>query len=213
MTQKCCIKCGQPLTAGGKFCPGCGHPVGNLSERDTRQNSTGSNWLRDGIVIVGILIVVVTGYMFLRETPSQPESAMVTSPVGHEGMGAALGNVPTDYVGLIESGNQYMDAGNFPMAAEMYRRALVIDGHSPDVRTDFGACLHAMGLPERALDEFRMVSEEYPEHTIVRFNMGIVHYGQGRLDSARQYWESFLQVSPDGEPAEKARAYLEEMGS
>jgi len=213
VTQKCCVECGQVLSAEDKFCSGCGHPVGNGSNREVNQLSAGGNWRRDGIIIAGIVIVVVTGYMFLRETPSQPESAAITSPLGHEDMGAALANIPVDYAGLVEEGNHYMDAGDFPLAAEMYRRALEIDGHSPDVRTDFGACLHSMGLPERALDEFRTVYEEHPEHTIVRFNMGIVHYGQGRLDSARQYWEEFLQVSPDSGPAETARAYLEEMGS
>jgi len=215
MSEMFCTECRQVLPAGAKFCTGCGHPVGGGS-----RPATGANWLRDGLIIMVLIVVVIGGFggyrlwsWYMQKTPPPTHEAIeMSSPADHEGMGASLTNVPTDYTGLVNGGNQYMDAGNFPMAAEYYGRAMKIDGSSPDVRTDYGACLHAMGLAERGLDEFRTVYLEHPEHTIVRYNMGIVHYGLGRVDSAKQYWEEFLSFSPEGNSAESARVYLEQIG-
>lgn len=211
MTNEFCSDCGQALSAGARFCSNCGHPAGSGSGPSKDQTSVSGNWRRDGLIVLGVLVVISASYLFTRETPQQVAPAQVTSPDGHEGMGASLTDLPTDYAGLIDGGNQHMDAGNFPMAAEMYKRALAIDGSSPDVRTDFGACLHSMGLAPRALEEFRTVYQEHPGHALVRFNMGIVHFGENRLDSARHYWEEFLQMQPEGEAAETARGYLEGM--
>lgn len=211
MSEKFCTECREVISAGAKFCAACGHPVGGQASPPAKAVSSGGNWRRDGLIVVGLIVVVAVSYWFVRETPQAPEPAQVTGPEGHEGMGSALTNVPTDYAGLVSGGNQHMDAGNFPMAAEFYGRAMKIDGSSPDVRTDYGSCLHAMGLAERGLEEFRKVYLEHPDHNIVRYNMGIVHYGLGRLDSAKQYWEEFLAGNPEGGAAESARDYLKEM--
>lgn len=124
-----------------------------------------------------------------------------------------LANLPTDYPSLVQLGNELYDRQNFPMAAEVYRQALEIDGSSPDLRTDFGSCLHAMGLPHRALEEFRTVIGEHPEHAISRFNMGIVFHDLGQTDSARYYWEKYIAMDPGGTLAETAHKLLEELGS
>ena len=214
MKQEYCTECNEELPADARFCPGCGQAVGSPSAPTAKPLSAGGSWRRDGLIIVGIVLLVVIGYLLMRDDASQVESTEIVSPPGHEGMdGAILANLPTDYEGLVDAGNQTYDEGNFPLAAELYRRALAIDGHSPDVRTDFGACLHAMGLPERALEEFRIVMVEHPDHAIVRYNMGIVHYSQGQLDSARYYWDEFLSMAPNSEPAETVRGYLREMES
>jgi tetratricopeptide (TPR) repeat protein len=101
-----------------------------------------------------------------------------------------------------------MDSFNYAVAAECYRRALDLDDRSADVRCDFGACLHAMGLPQRALEEFRIVLAAEPTHQVVHFNLGIVHYDLGRLDSARYYWEALLALNPDERAAERVRELL-----
>ena len=55
-----------------------------------------------------------------------------------------LTDLPTDYMGLVQAGNENMDQRQFPLAAECYRRALAIDGSSTDVRTDYGAWEYTM---------------------------------------------------------------------
>ncbi len=214
MQQEQCTECNKELPSNARFCPGCGQAVENANGNEAAAPADAGNKRRDVLIIMGIVLVVVTGYWFMRDDASQAETTEAVGPPGHEEIdGGVMANLPTDYAGLIDVGNRTMDEGNFPLAAESYSRALAIDGQSPDVRTDYGACLQGMGLPARALEEFRMVMTEHPEHAIVRFNMGIVHYSQGQLDSARYYWEEFIGMAPDSGPAEAARGYLQDMGS
>jgi Tfp pilus assembly protein PilF len=122
-----------------------------------------------------------------------------------------INQLPKDYESLVHMGNQIYDQGNFTMAAEIYRRALEIDGSSPDVRTDYGACLNAMGLPQRAVDQFTIVVREHPTHRISHFNLGIVYRNMNRTDSAKYFWEKFLELEPTGEMADAARRYIAQM--
>jgi len=164
---------------------------------------------------MGILAVAVAvAYLVLREGPEPPLPQASSATPGHESMPAEMmDNLPTDYGSLVAMGNQFMDEQNFPMAAELYRRALEIDASSPDVRSDFASCLHAMGLPGRALEEFRKIAAEHPDHATVRFNLGIVFHTLGDNDSARYYWQKYLEMNPEGGPADAARQYLKELGT
>jgi Tfp pilus assembly protein PilF len=105
-----------------------------------------------------------------------------------------------------------MDHENFPVAAECYRRALALDGSSTDVRSDYGSCLHGMGLPQRAIDEFRKVLAQDPKHTICNFNLGVVFNEMKLTDSARYYWNKYLKMEPQGKAADAARQLLKEIG-
>jgi len=123
-------------------------------------------------------------------------------------MTSMLDQLPNDYATLVSMGNQFMDERNFTVAAEIYRRALSIDGTSPDVRTDYGACLHGMGLAEQALQEFSQVVRNHPEHSVAHYNLAIVYNELGQIDSARYYWQTFLDLEPDGRGSDAARQYL-----
>jgi Tfp pilus assembly protein PilF len=63
------------------------------------------------------------------------------------------------------------------------------------------------------LEEFRKVLAEHPDHVVAYFNLGVVFQGLGEKDSARYYWEKYLQIDPSGKPADAARQYLREMGT
>ena len=123
-----------------------------------------------------------------------------------------LNSLPVDFNSLVELGHQNMDAGNYAVAAECYRRALAIDGSSLDLRTDYGACLHFMALPDRAIEEFRTVLKQNPNHPIANFNMGIVYYNENKNDSAEFYWNKYLTIDPNGSASETARKLLKEIG-
>jgi len=212
MDQTKCGRCGQTLEPGVRFCPACGQPAGR-EESVISSTSGKSTWRRDGLIMAILCVVISVAYLAFRDKP-QPQAKTTPSMSGHEAMPAEmLENLPSDYPSLVQMGNQFMDDENFPMAAELYRRALSIDSSSMDVRSDFASCLHAMGLPERALEEFRRIIATDTDHPIVLFNMGIVFQTLGESDSARFYWEKYLQVDPQGRPAEAARQYLKEMGT
>jgi len=173
-----------------------------------------SRSLRDSLIIAGLVVVVGAGY-FIFARPDSPQGSGEFNHPEVEGMDrAAMGsmiNLPTDYNSLIQFGNQAMDQGNFPLAAEAYKRALAIEGDDPNVRTDYGACLHGMGLAHRALEEFRKVLADHAEHPVATFNMGIVYYNEKQFDSAKTYWERYLILQPEGQVANTVRQYLQQL--
>ncbi|MDH4156445.1 MAG: tetratricopeptide repeat protein [candidate division Zixibacteria bacterium] len=218
MTNKKCPDCSAQVPVKAKFCPECGASLtsGKNGAGNSKQVQTGRKTVRrDTLVILALIVLVPAGYFIFKKPDAAPVNPTQTqSPHGEgnvEGMTAGLGDLPTDYKGLVATGNQLMDQANYPIAAECYKRALAIDGSSPDVRVDLGACLFGMGLPQRALEELRIVFEKTPGHSICNFNLGIVHFGLNQKDSARVYWSRYLELEPDGRAAETARAYLQEL--
>jgi len=171
------------------------------------------------LILGAVFLAVIVGYFVLKKPKVVPESpaSEVTSPndVAARDMNEAmqmLENLPTDYSSLIALGNKYMDERNYPVAAECYQRALAMNGDSLDVRVDYGACLYEMGLPRRAIEEFRRVIEMNPSHTLANFDVGVVYYDLNEIDSARVYWQRYLTLDPNGKAAEAAHALLEKIG-
>ena len=221
MNKKKCKSCGADVPADAKFCPECATPLvpGAKKPGQAAGSKKRSNPLRDNLIIIGVIVVVAVGYLIMnRPAPSEPPPPAMTgdaqNPHGGDmdGMMGALANMPTDYASLVQMGNQSMDQGNFAVAAECYKRALAQEGGSSDVRTDYGACLHGMGLPQRALEEFQRVLTEDPAHTIANYNMGVVFFSINQPDSAKTYFTKYIELDPQGHAAASARTYLQEIG-
>ena len=218
-----CQNCGHSLPPRLKFCPECGAPVessesSSAKEHVTRQANKPTG-RRDLLIIASVLLVVTAGYFAFKRPVSVPPrtKAEIQShsdmPMGDmtKAMGV-LENLPTDYNSLVSLGNEFMDERNYPVAAECYKRALALEGDSPDARVDYGACLHGMGLPHRAIDEIRRVTDINPSHAIANFNLGIVYYDLNETDSARVYWQKYLTIDSNGQAAQAARDLLRETG-
>ena len=207
-----CSSCGARLDKEPEFCPECGASLTYGTAVQTaatyRQAPTRR---RDAIVIGAVLLLAVAAYFVLKQLSPAPDPATRSDMPDY--LLEMLNQLGNDYNGLVSAGNRFMDEGKFAVAAEMYRRALAIDGESPDVRTDFGACLHSVGLTERAIDEFRKVIAHHPEHAVAHLNMGIAYFTEGQQDSARHYWERFLSVEPAGSRADMVRDYLRQLDS
>jgi len=169
--------------------------------------------LRDSLVLVSAAVIVIAGYLVVK-SPSSMESPLPPEPdaqvMDNDDAMQSLTGLPESYDELVPMGNKLMDEGNFPMAAECYRRALAIWDNA-DVRVDFGACLHGMGLGKRAIEEFMKVVAESPDHAIANFNIGIVYQSLRQPDSARSYYQRYLDIAPDGAAAATARKLLDEL--
>lgn len=223
MTPKHCPECGTALAPNTKFCPECGVPLQKsatvIAAKGSKSGPAGSHGARDIIIILGALVLVAAAYFLLRERPTPPAAPQVSqgdaaNPHGEmsEVSLAMLDSLPEDFETRVQMGNQFMDQGNFPLAAEIYKRALQLQPQSDNVRVDYGACLHGMGLPQRALDEFRTVLTNNPKHPIATFNMGIVHYDVQNVDSAKVYFARYLEIEPNGTAAPSAREFLKQVG-
>lgn len=221
MSNKECPSCGQNVEETAKFCPNCGFSLSKKkpAKNQPKKTSQKSNGLRDTLIIAGVLVIVIVGFFIYKQPAEKPvQQNQPNLGAGHpdvamdDGTSSVLANLPTDYESLVQLGHQTMDNNNFALAAECYRRALKIDGSSNDVRTDYGACLHGMGLPMRALQEFQTVLKNDPKHNIANFNSGIVFYSIQQPDSAKVYFKKYLDIDPTGKAAPDAKRYLQELG-
>jgi len=215
MSTKVCNSCGREVAESAKFCSECGGAFSIQKQGKIAAPKMGSGPIRETFLVLGVVAIITAGYFLFSTHQSVPKPPRQSSIPGHENlgdMGADLSNLPEDYDGLVSAGDNFMSQNNFAVAAECYKRALEIDGSSPDVRSDFGSCLYGMGLADRALEEFRTVREKFPLHSVSLFNLGIVFYGQNKSDSARYYFSKYLKMEPNGKASEQARTYLKELG-
>ena len=217
MKSIACSSCSAQIDAGAKFCPECGAPLGVKSPASKKlsakeQQKAARNHLL--IVVTALAVVIVAFFVYQSMQPDPPSQVTIDSPhngADMGGMGASMPDLPTDYAGLVNTGNHSMDDRNFALAAECYRRALIIDGSSPDVRTDFAACLHGMGLANRAAEEFKNVLANHPEHKVANFNLGFVYFTTNQFDSSKAYFQQYLKNEPSGGQADAARDYIKQL--
>jgi cytochrome c-type biogenesis protein CcmH/NrfG len=105
---------------------------------------------------------------------------------------------PTDYDALVQLGNLYFDARQFPSAIQNYERALAIHPENPDVRTDMGTAYWYGGNADKALTELQTSLKYRPGHPQTLFNLGWIRW-QGKADpkGAVQAWEELLKDNPN----------------
>ena len=219
MSKIQCKSCRIEIDSSAKFCQECGSRQENLThdqpngQPDKPQKDNAARF-REMFIAAGVIALITLGYFVIVEPEPVPEPNQPQQMIGHgpDGMEMTFPNLPEHFGGLVTVGDSYMDEGNFPLAAECYKRALEIDNTSVNVRSDFGSCLYGMGLGDRALEEFRRVFAVDPSHSIAVFNMGVVFSGQGLTDSAKFYMGEYLKLEPEGKAADRARKLIDEMG-
>ena len=103
---------------------------------------------------------------------------------------------PSDYDALIQLGNLYYDARQYPSAIQNYERALTIHPENADVRTDMGTAYWYAGNVDKALTEMQ-TSLKYRPGSQTLFNLGWIRW-QGKADpkGAVEAWEELLKDNP-----------------
>lgn len=220
MSARFCAKCGHKLEAGQNFCVECGKATGGKLSGDRKsaahapQSLKSLLFARETLIVIGAVGVIAAGFFIFKKQEPLPVADSPTSRgSGQKQLSMAMIDaLPQDYGTLVQMGNEYMDQMNFAVATQIYSRALEIDGSSSDVRTDYGACLHGMGMPERAIEEFKKVVTADPAHAIAHFNIGIVYSELQKSDSAIVYFQHYLDREPDGRASDAAKRFLADLG-
>lgn len=115
---------------------------------------------------------------------------------------------PKDLASLVALGNAYYDAGKYQNAITYYQKSLEIDAKNYDVMTDMGAAYNATGQADKALEIFKQVTAEKPDHAMAWYNQGIVYKAKNDTANMRFAWERFLVLQPTGAQADNVRQEL-----
>lgn len=182
------------------------HHSGKTAHTESHHASAAIPGLQNWLLLAGIAGLTAGLFLVFTDPPVVPEPPKSSLP-GAGGMPHQEIALPQSLDSLIQIGNLFYDERNFAMAAEAYGRALQLNGELIDVRTDYGASLHAMGMPMRAREEFSKVIAAKPDHAVATFNLGIVFRSLNQADSARHYWEATARLA-SGTPLGDTAAVL-----
>lgn len=105
---------------------------------------------------------------------------------------------------LVNIGNSYYDAQQYPTAIEYYQRILKLQPANTDVRTDMATAYWNTGNADTAITEFRKALSYEPNKANALFNLGIVLW-QGKTDAnaALATWQKLLDTNPNYQGKDK----------
>jgi cytochrome c-type biogenesis protein CcmH/NrfG len=169
-------------------------------------------------VIGGLAVIVGAGGFLLgrvtqdepgralaRENAAADEAQLVTS------LEAQLRRNPDDVNALVGLGRIYLQSGQMPKAIEMYRRALEVDRNNVSALSGMAMILAQAGHSDQALMLFDKALAINP-----RMPMALLFKGRILYEAKKDYagaianWEAFLQLIPQGGPADVVRGWIEE---
>lgn len=104
---------------------------------------------------------------------------------------------PTNADVLVQLGNIYYDAKQYPVAIDYYERSLKSQPANNSVRTDLGTAYWYTGDADTAIAQFNKVLSSEPNKADTLFNLGIVKW-QGKKDAqgAIAAWQKLLDTNP-----------------
>jgi predicted O-linked N-acetylglucosamine transferase (SPINDLY family) len=98
---------------------------------------------------------------------------------------------------MLEAGQKYHRAGNFPQAEQVYRQALRLMPDLPEVHNSLGIVLAQGGKPAEAEACFREAVRLQPEFVQAHSNLGNVLADRGRREEALACYANAVQLQPD----------------
>lgn len=168
-----------------------------------------------GAVAVGILVPVCAILLYTDGgAPSLPSfpfeeraaqggdrtpelRAMAQQLVSH------LEKEPTDLRGWTLLGQTYTQLGEYRKAADIYARALVLDGGNPELMS---ARAESLVLADKgvvsaeALDILQQVLAKEPRNPRALFYLAVADEQNGNMQRALDRWKSLIAASPPGAP-------------
>ncbi len=105
---------------------------------------------------------------------------------------------PSNSEMLVNVGNIYYDAKQYPTAIDYYLRALKLHPENTDVRTDMATAYWYNGNSDDAIAEFHKSLIYDPKKANTLFNLGIVEW-QGKMDADKAVaaWQKLLDTNPN----------------
>jgi len=118
---------------------------------------------------------------------------------------------PEDTQALKQLANLHYDIRNWGDAAQLYERYLELQPGDPDVRTDLGASYRHLGRFDAALEQFREVTAQNPEHWQALYNEVLVlGFDMGDLETANEAMVELRALQPDNPEVDRLAQALAE---
>jgi cytochrome c-type biogenesis protein CcmH/NrfG len=116
---------------------------------------------------------------------------------------------PKNVRAWITLGNLYFDTHQPQKSIDAYARALELQPDNPDVLTDQGVMLRAVGAFDKAVANFQKANRIDPKHLQSLYNMGVVYaFDLKDVPKAEEAWNRVIQLAPQSENASQAREAL-----
>jgi len=170
----------------------------------TKTNHHFGEFIFLGALILITLVVYNLWAWSKVDTDSETQAATQTDAMATQEM-------PTDFQGFVQLGNDFMDRGIWDHAIRQYEQAVAIDSTNADVYVDLGACYHAQGDFDDAFKSLKHALRIKPNHPIALFNLGIVELSRADTTAAKQYWNDYVNVAGDTPQANMVRQQLDQM--
>jgi cytochrome c-type biogenesis protein CcmH/NrfG len=118
---------------------------------------------------------------------------------------------PKNVEAWVQLGNDYFDTRQPQKAIDAYARALELRPNNPNVLTDQGVMYRDVGEFQKAIANFQKASQLDPKHVQSLYNLGVVYLNDLRQPKkAIEAWSKVIQIAPQSEQAQQARAGIEE---
>jgi cytochrome c-type biogenesis protein CcmH/NrfG len=171
------------------------------------------------VSVIGLLLVIIGGGGFLLGRVTQDASVDTEARDVGQGDGTAmvaaletrLNQNPRDLEALVGLGRIYLQTGQMPKAIDLYKRALEVDGNNVSALSGMAMILAQAGHSDQALILFDRALAINPQIPMALLFKGRILYEDKRdYDGAIANWEQFLNMMPQGGPAEVVRGWIEE---
>jgi tetratricopeptide (TPR) repeat protein len=119
---------------------------------------------------------------------------------------------PNNVAVLVNVGNLYYDARQYPTAVDYYGRALKVTPADASVRTDMATGYWYMGDADRALLEFNQALSYAPNSANTLFNRGLVKW-KAKKDAAGALadWQQLLTANPNYRAKDQVQQMIAEV--
>jgi cytochrome c-type biogenesis protein CcmH/NrfG len=207
------------LEAALKQQPQAPTPAKHATPRPVK--APGLVWSRPvfAVSVIGFLLVIIGGGGFLLGRVTQHASVDTVARDAGQGdetpmiatLETRLNQNPRDVEALVGLGRIYLQTGQMPKAIEVYKRALEVDGNNVSALSGMAMILAQAGHSDQALILFDRALAINPQMPMALLFKGRILYEDKRdYDGAIGNWEQFLNIMPQGGPAEVVRGWIEE---
>lgn len=116
---------------------------------------------------------------------------------------------PSDVEVLLDLADAYFVRQRLQEAERAYGAALVLQPDGTAAQVGLALVWHAQGDSKRAETELRTVLSAHPGLQDAHYSLAIVYFSSGRVDKAKQEWETAARLDPTSLIGRRSRSFTD----